>query len=191
MENITVFNGEATLLEVTGKLVIKKFVKVMKVIRPGESFESEPFMVAGTPMTIEVFPNGKCEQAQGQVSIYLDNKSSVNIRLLCELVTDVNTVRVDHSHLVPAWSGLGFSWATHARCAAAYEEKDFVVTANIDIPGQKMKIHRKQKFNVLENVYKRMQRPDFKLVCDGAEVGCHKDNSLLYCPKCVFLHFAV
>ena len=89
-------------------------------------------------------------------------------------MTDVRTLAFDY-HDVPAGKGIVFGkFLTHEECAAAYKEKDFVVTAKIEIPGQNIKIPKKEKFNVLENVYKKMQWTDFKLVFDGAEVPCHK-----------------
>ena len=45
---------------------------------------------------------------------------------------------------------------------------DFAVTAKVEIPGEVVmlagKLPKKRKFNVLENVYKKMQRTDFTLV---------------------------
>ena len=73
-------------------------------------------------------------------------------------------------------------FATHAICTEAYQEKDFVVTAKVEAPGQNVKVigkqsaapSKKRKFNVLENVYTKMQRTDFTLVFYGEEVPCHK-----------------
>ena len=176
MENLTVFDAEASMIQVTGNLVIKKFLKAMHGFKPKEKFESDPFMVGDTPMAIQVYPNGRDGEDEGHVSIYLKNQGDTEIKLLkYELVTDVETLASVSCQPVPAGKARGFAkFATHAECAAAYEEKDFVVTAKIEFHGQNIKIPKKEKFNVLENVYKKMHRTDFKLVFDGAEVPCHK-----------------
>ena len=62
MENLTVFDGEASLIQVTGNLVIKKFLKAMQGFKPKEKFQSDPFMVGDTPMAIQVYPNGECDE---------------------------------------------------------------------------------------------------------------------------------
>merc|ERR1719219_1669512 len=75
-----------------------------------------------------------------------------------------------------------FKFLKHADCAEAYKDKDFVVTAKLEIPGDLVKVvggqsdpaPKRQKLNVLENVYNKMSRPDFTLVFEGEEIPCHK-----------------
>ena len=77
--------------------------------------------------------------------------------------------------------GIG-KFLKHADCADAYKDKDFVVTAKLEIPGDLVKVvggqsdpaPKRQKLNVLENMYNKMSRPDFTLVFEGEEIPCHK-----------------
>ena len=74
MEGVTVFSGKSGIIQVTEKLVIKDFLEVIKAFPPGKSFESVPFMVGETPVTIVVYPNGDDKKCKGHVSINLRNK---------------------------------------------------------------------------------------------------------------------
>ena len=65
------------------------------------------------------------------------------------------------------------TFLTHAECTEAYKDKDFVVTAKLELPGEPVKVvgsHSsnapKKKFSVSENLYKRMQKPDFTLASE-------------------------
>ena len=180
MEGVTVFSGKSGIIQVTEKLVIKDFLEVMKAFPPGKSFESVPFMVGETPMTIEVYPNGYDKKYKGHVSIFLRNKSNEDINVKCQFITDVKTDEFDYEDTVEGHSGFGFhKFLTHAQCEEGFKDKDFVVTAKVEFPGENVMLigkqksapaFKKRKFNVLENVYKNMERTDFVLAFDGEEV---------------------
>ena len=182
MATITVFDAELGIIEGTGKLVIKNFLKAASSFQPGKNFESDPFMVGDTEMTIRVHPNGKSEKFKGNVSIFLSNKSRADVNVKCQFITDVVAKEFDYVDTVAANSTWGFSqFMSHDDCTEAYRDKDFVVTAKVEIPGENVKLIGGQmaaapkRFHVLENVYKKMQRTDFMFVCDnGEEVPCHK-----------------
>ena len=57
----------------TATMVIKDFVKLISVCKPGKGYFSDTFMVGDTPMVAKVFPNGLNEEYKGFVSIYLLN----------------------------------------------------------------------------------------------------------------------
>ena len=183
MESVTVYDGESSIIQVTAKLVIKNFVRVMSVFEPGMCFESDKFTLGDTDWTIKVYPNGFKEEFRGNVSVFLSNKTDADVNVICHLVTDVKTTSCDNTKPLKANKLRGQNtFATHAICTEAYQEKDFVVTAKVEAPGQNVKVigkqsaapSKKRKFNVLENVYTKMQRTDFTLVFDGEEVPCHK-----------------
>ena len=180
MEGVTVFSGKSGILQKTEKLVIKDFLDVMSAYQPGKSVESDPFMVGDTSMTIRVYPNGNIDENRGHVSIYLNNNSNRDINVKCEFITDVETAELTYEDTVKANKCFGFpELLTHAECEEAYKDKDFVVTAKVEISGEMVKIvgansaaaPKKRKFNVFENVYKKMERTDFMLVFDGEEVA--------------------
>ena len=85
---------------------------------------------------------------------------------------EVDTEEFDYTRLGPT-EGKCVS-LTHAECTGAYADKDFVVTAKLELPGEPVKIFgsnsapaaKRRKFNVFENVYKQMQRTDFTLVSE-------------------------
>ena len=180
MEGVTVFSGKSGIIQVTEKLVIKDFLEVIKAFPPGKSFESVPFMVGETPMTIEVYPNGDDKmEYKGHVAIFLRNKSDKDINVKCQFITDVETRELDYD-TVKANGEFGFfKFLTHYQCKEAFKDKDFVVTAKVEIAGENVMIigkqksgpaPKKRKFNVLENVYKNMKRTDYVLAFDGEEV---------------------
>ena len=130
MEGVTVFSGKSGIIQVTEKLVIKSFLEVMKAFPPGKSFESVPFMVGETPVTIEVYPNGYDKKYKGHVSIFLRNKSNEDINVKCQFITDVQTGELDYEDTVEANGEFGIrNFLTHAQCEEAFKDKDFVVTA--------------------------------------------------------------
>ena len=180
MEGVTVFSGKSGIIQVTEKLVIKDFLEVMKAFPPGKSFESVPFMVGDTPVTIEVYPNGDERKYKGHVSIFLRNKSNEDINVKCQFITDVDTDEFDYEDTMEANGEFGIhKFLTHAQCEEAFKDKDFVVTAKVEFPGENVMLigkqqsgpaSKKQKFNVWETVFKNMERTDFVLAFDGEEV---------------------
>jgi len=176
LEHVTVFE-RATETKVTAKLVIREFVRELTLCKPGKEFVTDPFMVGDTPMAITVYPNGETDEVKGHVSVFLMNSSKVDVNVQCQMHMDAKTIHFDR--VVEAESGWGYpEFLTHAECIQEYSEKDFVVTATVEIHGESLKIlgggGETPKFNVWENVYKQMQQSDFKFVFDGEEVPCHK-----------------
>merc|ERR1719239_2134999 len=112
-------------------------------------------------MTITVYPNGETEEVKGHVSVFLMNSSKTDINIQCQMHTDAKTVEFDQT--VEAEDGWGYTkFLTHADCIQEYSEKDFVVTATVEVPGESLKIPGgnaapTSKFNILKNVYEQMQ----------------------------------
>ena len=169
MADITVYEVKSGSIKKTAKLVIKNFVEAISTFKPGKSIDSVPFMVGDTAMTIKVYPNGSSTEHRGNVSIYLGSKSNTEMNAKCQFITDVATKEFGYEDMMMAKKSYGFSvFVTHAECLEVYADKDFAVTAKVEIPGEVAmlagKLPKKRKFNVLENVYKKMQRTDFTLV---------------------------
>ena len=169
MTDITVYEVKSGSIQKTAKLVIKNFVEAMSTFKPGKSIDSVPFMVGDTPMTIKVYPNGINTEYRGNVSIYLSSNSNTEKNAKCQFIADVATKEFgyeDMNHVVKKHYGFSV-FVTHAECLEVYADIDFAVTAKVEIPGEVVmlagKLPKKPKFNVLENVYKKMQRTDFTL----------------------------
>ena len=180
-------DAKTGLIQVTANLVIKNFADMMAGFLPGRHILSDPFNVGHTPMAIKVFPNGQDDEEKGTVAIFLQNRGTTGISVKCQLITDLMTRKLvrnfDYTNTVDAGSSFGFSrFLTHATCAEIYKEKDFIVTAKVEVPGKPVKIAgiesgpppKKKKLNVLENIYNTMEKSDFILVFGGVEVACHK-----------------
>ena len=183
MENTTVVDAASGLIKASGKLVIKNLVEVMEGFKPGTNIVSEQFKIGDIPLLIRVFPNGDKDSYKGFVSVILYNEGDVDISMKCELITDLITREITYNDTMEAGSGLGWNkFLTHAQCAEAYKDKDFVVTAKVEMLGKPTIIlgpdsspaPKRHKFNVLERVFNRMERTDFTLVFDGEEVPCRK-----------------
>ena len=131
-------------------------------------------------MAIMVYPNGRIEKRKGNVSIFLENKSDASLTVKCKFTTDV--VSMTFNHTIEAnneWGWAGFF--SHDKCGDVYQDKDFVVTVDVEISDDTDLeiIGRKtpevpKKFNVWENVYTNMERTDFTFVFNGEDVPCHK-----------------
>ena len=163
MENTTVYDGRSSTIKATGKLVIKHFIEAMSACKPEKKYESDTFKVGDIPLAIRVYPDGQTEADRGYVSIYLRNMSDEDISVKCEFITDVETKDLDYTDTIKAGKGFGYNhFLTHAQCRDTYKDKDFTVTANVEIPGEDLKIigsgSTKSKFSVWENVYNKMQR---------------------------------
>ena len=179
MENHTIFARSADV-QVTAKLTIQDFVEVMKTSKPAKYYISDNFMVGATPMAIQVYPNGQKYEFKGNVSVFLWNQSDADITVKCQFVTDAKTD--DHNNeVVKAKEGFGtFNFLYHAQCKDAFKERDFVLTANVEIPGEELKIMGNEdavvpkKHCVCKNLFDQMMDPNFSLVFQGAEVPCHQ-----------------
>ena len=185
MEHTTVIDGN--MIHVTAKLVIKNMVQIMKGYKVGQRIMSDPFKLGDTPMVIAVYPNGWNIKSIGYVSLFLINQGDADISLKGEVSTDLAEMEFDYTMSIPP-GALGVSTLlTHAQCTEAYKDKDFVVTAKLELPGEPVRVvgsHSsnapKKKFSVLENVYKKMQRTDFTLAPELLSVTT---ITLFYCPK--------
>ena len=187
MESTTVVDASSRIIQATGRLIIKNLVGVMAGFQMGETIKSDIFMLGDNPFTIQVCPNGSKEEAKGFVSIFLCNKSDAEISVKCQLITDVEKKEFGYDYPLSAKGGRyryrGYTkFLSHAACAEAYKDKDFVVTAKVEMPGKVEKIvggqsgpdPKKQRFNVLESVYEKMEDTNFTLIFEGKEVPCHK-----------------
>ena len=145
-----------------------------------------------TQLSIEVFPNGDRDMVKGYVPVFLFNNGDHDISLQGELTTPEYYIDFDYTRPVKTGQRLGDdTLLTHAECADTYKDKDFVVEAKLEMPGEVIKIAGKQsaaapqkrKLSVLEKVYNKMTRTDFILVFEGTEVPCHK-HILARVAKC-------
>ena len=183
MENTTVVDAASGIIEASAKLVIKNMVRVMAGFKPGQIIESHEFKIGDHPLLIRVYPNGRDENFKGYVSVYLKNKGDVELSVKSLLITDVTTDVIDYQLPLRVGSGRGATkFLTHAECAEAFKDKDFVVEAKVEMPGEPLTIaggksspaSKRQKLNLLEKVFNKMERTDFTLVFNGEEVPCHK-----------------
>ena len=176
--NRTVY-AKAPGVKATAELVIKDFVEVVKTSKTGKSYSSDTFMVGDTPMKIHLYPNGYRGANKGYVSVVVGNMSNAALNVKCQLISEKCTKGFDLE--VRANSGrLIFDFLSHAECTEAYKDKDFVLTANVEIPGEDLKIMGnedavvRKKYCLCKNLYEKMQNSDFTFVFNGVEVPCHK-----------------
>ena len=109
----------------------------MEGFKPKMHIESEQFRIGDVPLSIEISPNGVDDSCKGFVSVFLMNKGDVDISVKCELITDLITKEITYKDSIKAGSGCGWEdFLTHAQCAEAYKDKDFVLTAKVEMPGQ-------------------------------------------------------
>ena len=145
----------------------------MKTSEPGKYYDSDTFMVGATPMAIRVYPNGYYDKYKGNVSVFLFNQSGA--ALTVKFITEAKTWSFNNE--VRAKRGWGlFALFSHAQCADLYKEKDFVVTAIVEVHGEDLKIMGNDdafvptKHCVCKNLFDQMMDPNFSLVFQGAEV---------------------
>ena len=180
MEGATVF-AKSEGYQAIGKVVIKDFVELMSVCKPGKSYSSDTFMVGDTPMVAKVFPNGLEEEHKGFVSIYLSNRGDAAITVKCKFTTDVRSKKDRGTIPIEPNRMRGFgSFLKHDECVNEYQDKDFVLTVQVESPGSDWEVLEQkssedpEEFNVWDNVFTNMERTDFTLVFDGHEIPCHK-----------------
>ena len=140
-KHTTVVDARSRIIQVTEELVIKNFVDVMAGFKPGKSIDSDPFNVGDTPMAIKVYLNGHNEDSKGNVGVYLQNNGDADISVKCEFITEVKTWGFDYTRTVEAGNSWGLpKFLSHAQCAEAFKDKDFIVTAKVEIPGEPVKL---------------------------------------------------
>ena len=178
-ENHTVF-AKSLPVQATAKVTIKDFLEVMTTSEAEEKYDSDIFMVGDVPMAISVYPNGDIEDNKGYVGVFLWNESDADIPVKCHFNTDVETLALQNP-VVEANRARGFSrFFSHGECIDFYKERDFVLTVNVEIPGKVLKIVGNEtvtlpkKYCVCKNLYEKMERSDFSIICDGVSVPCHK-----------------
>ena len=180
MEKSTTVYAKAPGMKATAELVIKDFLEVMKTSQPGKSYASDTFMVGDAPMAIEVFPNGDIDEYKGYVGVFLDNLGDAHVNVKCQFVAEAKTISFDR--LLKEQNGIygTAKFLSHAECNEFYKEKDFVLTAHVEIPGEDLKIMGNEdavvpkKFDFRESLFSKMTDSNFKLVFQGTEVACHK-----------------
>ena len=147
-ENHTVF-VKGPPIKATAKITIKDFVEVITTSKEGEVIHSEDFMVGNTPMAIEVTPGG--EEHKGYMSVFLWNKDKVDRTVKCQFICAAKSLAFDHEiRANRTWGSPKF--LSHALCKDLFKEKDFVLTADVEIPGEGMKIAGKE-FKALPEKY--------------------------------------
>ena len=180
-ENHTVF-VKGPPIKATAKITIKDFVEVITTSKEGESYHSEDFLVGNTPMAIKVTPNEALEEYKGYISVFLLNKGKVGMTVKCQFICAARSLDFDNK--MSAISERGFrKFLNHVLCKDHFKEKDFVLTANVEIPGEGMKIAGKEckalpeKYCVglCKNLWERRDTGDFALIFSGLEVPCHKN----------------
>ena len=176
MENVTVYT-KSNGVQATAKLVIKDFVELMSSSKPKDCYPSDTFMVRDTPMVLNVYPNGNNDQSKGNVSIFLKTQGAITVK--CKITTDVHSWDFECT-IEPNQSYGSWRFMSHVQCANVYQDKDFVVTADVHIPYVDLEVLGKKpsddpkEFSVWEKVYTNMERADFTFVVDGVEIPCHK-----------------
>ena len=138
MENVTIYAKSSPVLA-TAKLIIKDFLEVMEKSKVGKKYVSDVFMVGDTEMQVEMCPNGGKEDLKGFVSLCLWNLSDTNVTATCQFVTDARTSTFKNE--VPAKRGWVYPrFLSHTECTEVYMDKDFVLTANVEIEGEDLKL---------------------------------------------------
>ena len=183
VEHVTVY-ARSPQLKVTEKIVIKDFLKELELFAEGEKFCSKTFMLGKTPLRIDIYPNGRYwGDGGGELCMYLCNKSDEDVRVQFEAVADIFQPGIFTAVNLGADDGFPLGRdVSHEECIETYKDKkDFVLTVNVEIPGEDLEIVEEservilcKKFGVWKNVFKKMQRTDFTLVFGGVEFGCHK-----------------
>ena len=184
MENVTVFDKPADI-QATAKLVIKDFVRVMEASKPGKVYRSDPFMAGDTRLELRVHPNGWNEDHEGWVSVSLHNMSDGKIHVKGQFKTElINSQKFDINVNVGKASVV-HRMASHARAKEFFKDREFVLTADVEIASEGVKIFgardapgdsRKLSYyeDLCENLFEKMQGSDFTIVFNGANVPCHK-----------------
>ena len=164
----------------SAKLVIKDFVDVASSSEPGKFYESKSFLVGGIPVAIRVYPNGHTNEEKGFVSVFIWNKGDAGIHdAKIQFTTDVRTT-MDKKCTLEEKKGWGYKQFICHHKTGVYKDKDFLVTASVEIPGDDLKILEEEsgdaskKLCVCKSLYEKMEDTNFSLVFNGAEVHCHK-----------------
>ena len=179
MEKSRTVYAKAPGVKATAELVIKDFVEVMKTSATRKCYGSDPFMVGNIPMIIWVYPNGYDDERKGNVSIFLENRSQVDVTIQYQFITEANTKTLVSIFEARKMRG-HYKFLSHAQCEDVYKEKDFIVTANVEIPSEDLKIMGNEdaavpkKICLGKSLYDQMLDANFSLVFNGAEVPCHK-----------------
>ena len=186
IENTTVF-AKLPGVMVSATLVIKNFTEATALGEPGMCYSSDTFSVGTVPLCIEVFPNGKKSTCKnwvrkkgGEISVGILNKSDKDITIMGWFTTEAK--RMGFIRDVKARQRWGINhFLSHAQCATTYKDKDFRLTATIEVSGKDLKILGKEFTNTgppehdyRERLFRQMKNPDFKLLFNGAQAECHK-----------------
>ena len=122
------------------------------------------------------------KSTKGTSQFFLKNKGKVGLTVKCQFNCAAKSAAFDDK--IGADCKRGFKkFLNHVLCKDLFKEKDFVLTANVEIPGEGMKIAGKEckalpeKYCVglCKNLWERRDTGDFVLIFSGLEVPCHKN----------------
>jgi len=177
--------GKGPKTEVTASLTIKDFVEVTESSEPGKFYATDDFLVKETPMCLVIYPNGFDEEDRGWVGVQIANRSEVDVKLKRQFITDVKTTDMEEVTVKAGILG-EYIWMntfiSHEAIKEHYKEKDFVVTVNVEMEGDVVKIVREGKTrkrkamsqDITEIAYRKMSWTDFTLEFEGEELTVHR-----------------
>ena len=182
MKVATVF-GKGPKTEVTASLTIKDFVEVTESSEPGKFYATDDFLVKETPMCLVIYPNGFDEEDRGWVGVQIANRSEVDVKLKRQFTTDVKTTDMEEvtvkAGIIDGWMN---TFISHEQIKEHYKEKDFVVTVNVEMEGDVVKIvgeeetmkRKAMSQDITEVAYRKMSWTDFTLEFEGEELTVHR-----------------
>ena len=174
MANVTVFTRGPTT-KVTATIVIKDFVEELAKA-PGKYFESDDFLVEEAQMRVRVWPNSNADANWGFVHAGLGSMGQEEVKVKYHQSTDIRTSgTLERTIRGGAWF-LAANPLTHAECREHYTDRDFVLTLEVEMVGEKVKVvgeapaPRQQKSlaqKVTEKAFQEMAWTNFTLVFGG------------------------
>jgi len=175
------------------KWTIEDFRSKMESFKLGQQLESSQFTINGFKLCINLYPNGRCEEEGGFVSLFLRNDNSIPLELKCEFMLGM---REGFKHpfsynRINQNAGYGFpKMYSHEQIISKeiLDNDKLIIRAVITFKGKVRNIsHNSPESEEEEEVtdtervgldlfkcFERQEFCDFEISCGEKNILCHK-----------------
>jgi len=172
---------------------IEDFRAKMENFKLGQQLESSQFTINGFKLCINLYPNGRCEEEGGFVSLFLRNDNSIQLEVKCEFILGAREVfkhPFSFNRINPN-AGYGFpKMYSHDQILSKdiLDSDKLVIKAVITFKGKVRNISHlapesedEEDSTETERVgldlyrsFEKQELCDFEISCGDRSIGCHK-----------------
>jgi len=167
------------------ELLLVNFEEMIKMMKPTEKLESDPFEVGNHKFNIRVYPNGRTANNEGMVGVFIRNKGDEDVMVRSFKITIGGDSRKKTNYTV--YAGRGWGWVgwfdSHDECKQALVDGALLVKVEVEMSGMKVVTSASTNHNLeakgrcasnIKGLRFDTDHANFVLKCGGKSFPCHK-----------------